>query len=211
MTDSDFVLMEAPPHRRAHRHRGDRHLDLRPGPRRGVMTDSGQDPASGTRQRDGPARSGKDLRWNRHGASAGARGRWRSSGPSSSPRSSTRVAIRGHRRVGKTQLLHKVVRGQPEGRPVVWHTAYGCNTPEAARVNLLDSLEGYSVTGASGKELSKLRGAAASLQSMPDILEHLLRDGVSVAVDWADCMLHDALPSLPVLRFYFAVNTAASP
>ena len=93
------------------------------------------------------------------------------------------VAIRGERRAGKTQFLDKVVSGLPEGRPIVWHTAYGCNTPEAARVNLLDSLEGYFVTGAGRTDISKPRNAASSLQSMPDILEHLLRAGVSVAVD----------------------------
>ena len=105
------------------------------------------------------------------------------------------VAIRGHRRVGKTQLLHKVVHSLPEARPMVWHTAYGCNTPEAARDHLLRSLRDVSVDGASPKDISKLR-AAASQQSMPDILEHLLRAGVSVAVDWADHMLDDGLPGL---------------
>ncbi len=106
------------------------------------------------------------------------------------------VAIRGHRRVGKTQLLDRVVHGLPEGRPMVRHSAFACNTPEQARDHLLHSLERYSVTGASEEELSKLRAAAASLQSMPAVLEHLLRAGVSVAVDWADHMLDDALPGL---------------
>lgn len=106
------------------------------------------------------------------------------------------LAIRGHRRVGKTQLLDKVVHSLPEGRPMVWHTAYGCNTPEAARDHLLHSLERFSATGASEEELAKLREAASSLGSMPDILEHLLRAGVNVAVDWADHMLDDGLPGL---------------
>ena len=77
------------------------------------------------------------------------------------------VAIRGHRRVGKTQLLDKIVHSLPEGSPMVWHSAYGCNTPAAARDKLLHSLERYCVTGANGKELSKLREAASSLGSMP--------------------------------------------
>ena len=98
------------------------------------------------------------------------------------------VAIRGERRVGKTQLLDRVVSGLPEGRPMVRHSAFACNTPEQARDHLLHSLEHYSVTGASA--------AAVSLRSMPAILEHLLRAGVSVAVDWADHMLDDALPGL---------------
>ncbi len=106
------------------------------------------------------------------------------------------VAIRGERCVGKTWLLDKVVHGLPEGRPMVWHSAYACNTSEAARVELLHSLMDVSADGASGSDLSKFRGAASSLQSMPAILEHLLRAGVSVAVDWADHMLDDALPGL---------------
>ncbi len=106
------------------------------------------------------------------------------------------VALRGHRRVGKTQLLDKVVHSLPEGRPMVWHSAYGCNTPETARVNLLHSLERNSVTGASADGMSKLREASSSLQSMPVILEHLLRAGVNVAVDWADHLLDDGLPGL---------------
>ena len=106
------------------------------------------------------------------------------------------VAIRGSRCVGKSRLLHEVVRGLPEDRPVVWHSVFSCNTPEKARDNLLYSLNDRSVSGASGKEVSRLRDAAASLQSMPEILEYLLRGGVSVAVDWADRMQHDALSGL---------------
>ena len=77
------------------------------------------------------------------------------------------VAIRGERCVGKTWLLDKVVHGLPEGRPMVWHSAYACNTPEAARVELLHSLMDVSADGAGGSELSKFRGASSSLQSMP--------------------------------------------
>ena len=106
------------------------------------------------------------------------------------------VAIRGEQCVDKTWLLDKVVHGLPEGRPMVWHSAYACNTSEAARVELLHSLMDVSADGASGSDLSKFRGAASSLQSMPAILEHLLRGGVSVAVDWADHLLDDALPGL---------------
>ena len=106
------------------------------------------------------------------------------------------VAVRGHRCVGKTSLLNRVVHGLPEGRPMVRHSAYACNTSEMARVELLHSLMDVSAAGASGSDLSKFRGAASFLQSMPAILEHLLRAGVSVAVDWADHMLDDALPGL---------------
>ncbi len=106
------------------------------------------------------------------------------------------VAIRGEQCVGKTSLLDKVVHGLPEGRPMVRHSAYACNTSEAARVELLHSLMDVSAAGASRTDLSKFREAVSFLQSMPAILEHLLRAGVSVAVDWADHMLDDALPGL---------------
>ena len=106
------------------------------------------------------------------------------------------VAIRGDRCVGKSRLLHEVVRGLPEDRPVAWHSAFASNTPEEARDNLLHSLDNYSVSGAGGKGISRLRDAASSLRSMPEILEYLLRGGVSVAVDWADRMQHDALSGL---------------
>ena len=106
------------------------------------------------------------------------------------------VAIRGDRCVGKSRLLHEVVRGLPEDRPVAWHSAFASNTPEEARDNLLHSLDNYSVSGAGRKGISRLRDAASSLRSMPEILEHLLRGGVSVAIDWADRMQHDALSGL---------------
>ena len=106
------------------------------------------------------------------------------------------VAIRGDRCVGKSRLLHEVVRGLPEDRPVAWHSAFASNTPEEARDNLLHSLDNYSVSGAGRKGISRLRDAASSLRSMPEILEYLLRGGVSVAVDWADRMQHDALSGL---------------
>ena len=161
------------------------------------MTDGGRRPLSGTRWRDRPAPQRKRPPVKRQP--------WRFYGRAAEVAQLRAVflapefdlvAIRGHRRVGKSQLLDRVVRSLPEDRPMVRHSAFACNTPEQARDDLLHSLADLSLDGADGKDLSGLRAAAASLRSMPDILEHLLRGGVNVAVDWADRLLDDALPGL---------------
>ena len=109
------------------------------------------------------------------------------------------ISIRGHRRVGKTWLIGKVIRGLPAGIPVVRHGVVVSHNPEAVRKDLLHELEPrYHHASRSRRDVipKDVLKTASALASVPEILEHLLRAGINVVVDNADRLQDEGLPGL---------------
>ncbi len=103
------------------------------------------------------------------------------------------VALRGRHGAGKTWLLREVAYGLPEDRPLAWYPFNpGCSREENAR-RLLHDLREPREKGGIGLPAEK---AAALPRDMTALLEQLLRDGVSVALDGAHYLMGDEAPGL---------------
>ena len=103
------------------------------------------------------------------------------------------VALRGRHGAGKTWLLREVAYGLPEDRPLAWYPLNpGCNREENAR-RLLHDLREPREKGGIGLPADR---AAALPRDMTALLEQLLRDGVSVALDGAHYLMGDEAPGL---------------
>ncbi len=103
------------------------------------------------------------------------------------------VAVRGRHGTGKTWLLREVADSLPEDRPLAWYPLNpGCSREENARRLLHDLQEPREKGG-----IGLLADRAATLsRDMTTLLEQLLRDGVSVALDGAHYLMCDEAPGL---------------
>ena len=99
------------------------------------------------------------------------------------------VAVRGRRCVGKTSLLRKTVRGLPAGRPVLRVGAHPGDSPDDLQGRLQDVLR--IVRARQPNMAPPVDDADASLRDLPQMLEHLLRQGVGVAIDDAQYLMSD--------------------
>ena len=109
------------------------------------------------------------------------------------------IAMRGRHLVGKTWLIGEVMDGLPAGIPAVRHGLLSCHSPEAARQELLHDLRPrYDHASRSHRDRipKDVLEAASTLASLPEILEHLLRAGINVAVDNAERLQDDGSPGL---------------
>ena len=103
------------------------------------------------------------------------------------------VALRGRHGTGKTWLLREVADSLPEDRPLAWYPLNpGCSREENAR-RLLHDLQEPREKGGIGLPADR---AAALPRDMTALLEQLLRDGVSVALDGAHYLMCDEAPGL---------------
>ena len=99
------------------------------------------------------------------------------------------VAVRGRRCVGKTSLLRKTVRGLPAGSPVLRVGAHPGDSPDDLQGRLRDVLR--IVRARQPGMAPPVDGADASFRDLPQMLEHLLRQGVGVAIDDAQYLMSD--------------------
>ena len=103
------------------------------------------------------------------------------------------VALRGRHGAGKTWLLREVAYGLPEDRPLAWYPLNpGCSREDTASRLLHDLQEPREKSGI-GLPAEK---AAALPRDMTALLEQLLRDGVSVALDGAHYLMGVEAPGL---------------
>ncbi len=107
------------------------------------------------------------------------------------------VALRGDRCMGKTWLLREVADDMPANRPLFCHQLLPCRDRQEAAHCLLADLREPRRDGWTGETAGKAaREAGALPRDVTAILEHLLRSGVSVALDEAHWLWDGEAPGL---------------
>ena len=109
------------------------------------------------------------------------------------------IVMRGRRVIGKTWLIQEVIGDLPAGIAAIRHGVAIRDTPEEARQCLLADLQPrYDHASRSHRDRipKDVLEAASALQGVPEILEHLLRAGINVAVDNAERLQDGGSPGL---------------
>ena len=109
------------------------------------------------------------------------------------------IVMRGRRVIGKTWLIQEVIADLPAGIAAIRHGLLIRDTPEEARQCLLADLQPrYDHASQSHRDRipKDVLEAASALASMPEILEHLPRAGINVAVDSAEYLQEDGMSGL---------------